>query len=468
MTLKRYLFLLVCVLILVLGIVQVYLAFILKEQASAEVEQRSKQVGLGTLDFVINEWKNNSEQRQRLTQKVVTTNKSMDIEIIAIPNKVIALDDEFAFETGDSAYEVIYQPNNSVDPTQIIKQLKQRVENLNVHALQTGNAFTIIDERQGQLTQQIVNVPENVSVVETLFDDLLWIIVVLVVLGFILAYWLAHHVSLPLTNISHGFEKLRHQLGTQVDVQGVGEIRQMAERFNATSNQLKYLQEQAQRLQADQHTFEISEVIRGLAHSIRNPINTVGLTADKLAQDTLSPEQRQKYVDDIQEKLALADRTIKNVLRFSVSGIDRDQKIIINSVIQDVMLEFLSSNDVPISLAAPSKLSTIGNESELRAIIHSVVSNAVEASHHKCPVDIALFSQQGEIIITVSDKGDGIAPDIQDKLFQPHVTTKPEGTGMGLYLAQRLCHSSFNGNISVESNSETGTQVRINLGKCDE
>ena len=62
----------------------------------------------------------------------------------------------------------------------------------------------------------------------------------------------------------------------------------------------------------------------------------------------------------------------------------------------------------------------------------------------------------------------GISEQVRNKLFQPHVSSKPEGAGMGLYIARRLCRSYYRGDLTLEDNTPKGCVAQVIVERPEE
>jgi signal transduction histidine kinase len=91
---------------------------------------------------------------------------------------------------------------------------------------------------------------------------------------------------------------------------------------------------------------------------------------------------------------------------------------------------------------------------ELAQVWSNLISNAIQAMDYKGELAIAVFQQDQQVVVEVSDRGSGIPESIKAKIFQPFFTTKPagEGSGLGLSIVHKIVEK-HHGNISVESQS---------------
>lgn len=107
-----------------------------------------------------------------------------------------------------------------------------------------------------------------------------------------------------------------------------------------------------------------------------------------------------------------------------------------------------------------------GSPDQLTQVLLNLLSNAVDASAPGGgPVDVALRSSNGHVLLEVRDEGVGIEAAILPKIFEPFFTTKDvhQGTGLGLALSHDIVTRSFGGTIDVESTPGLGTTFRVKL-----
>ncbi|NRA85726.1 MAG: HAMP domain-containing histidine kinase, partial [Gammaproteobacteria bacterium] len=234
------------------------------------------------------------------------------------------------------------------------------------------------------------------------------------------------------------------------------------------SDKLESLSQREQQFIKQQHIAELGEVTRGLAHALRNPINTIGLSLEQMALPQTTAQQRQKLAVAARTKINVIDHTIKSLLTLATNENLTSQPVNINAIILDVMLELSMTSGHNIQFTEPPALMIDGIESELRAIIHTIVVNATEANADQLPIIIAVIEQATNIVITVTDSGSGIADVIYPDLFKPHITTKPEGAGMGLYIAKRLCQLHYHGDLTLINRDDRGCVATITLSTQQE
>jgi len=330
-------------------------------------------------------------------------------------------------------------------------------------------------------------------------------------LGLLAAAVVAHRVSAPLAGLRDGALRLAAgDLGTRVPETAGGEVGAAARAFNRMSSQLARLEEANRTLRAREHLAELGEVARGLAHSLRNPLNTLGLSVEELArQAAASGEEARGETEELaagaRRQIQRIDGAVRSLLVLGVEGGGGavTESVDLSRLADDVALEALqnfrgrlhievetSGGEIPEGemqegemqegatqegVPRPGALSVRGVAAELRALLQALVVNAAEASPEGGTVRVVLTpllppgqpvagAEPRRVRLAVIDSGPGLAPEVRGRLFSPHVTTKPEGSGMGLYLAHRIATSRYGGTLEIGEAAGGGTRALLELG----
>lgn len=112
---------------------------------------------------------------------------------------------------------------------------------------------------------------------------------------------------------------------------------------------------------------------------------------------------------------------------------------------------------------SPGLPQVVGDRQKLIQVLVNLIRNALQASHRGTPVLMESYASAGGVVIAVQDEGDGVAPEVLGRLFEPFVTTKgQQGVGMGLYMA-RLVAESHGGTLRHVARRSTQTGARFEL-----
>ncbi len=291
-------------------------------------------------------------------------------------------------------------------------------------------------------------------------------------LGVAGALLIAQRVAEPLRELRNAAREVgQGRRGVQVETgSAVSELRDTLTSFNQMSRDLEELETARARLADRDHLSELGEIGRGLAHSLRNPLNSIGLTIDRLAAGTVQAVDATRMAAEARIQIGRIDSRIRAFLTLASANQAVSEAVNLRSVIRDVSLELLQSGQgVRIQIDAPQSLTLMGVPGEIRAMVQALMVNAVEASVEGQSIGVSLSPWEDGVAVQIRDPGGGIAPDIASRLFLPHTTSKPDGSGMGLYLTRRLAESHYAGSVTLlpvaepdRSGDET-TQATLHL-----
>ncbi len=288
--------------------------------------------------------------------------------------------------------------------------------------------------------------------------------VVVLLVGLFIAAVAAHQLTAPLRELASVAGRVgAGELGLQVPVQGGGEVGAAVAAFNQMSTRLDELDQESKDLRATEHLSEIGEIGRGLAHTLRNPLNALGLYLDEIAS-TEDEGERLEIARLARERIGQVDDVIRSFLALASDGAEVEL-LDVGQLAEDVVLRVLQGARGEVALRVePSQGCVVrGVPQELTAALQALVVNAVEASDVGDAVVVRVRKICGVVEIEVIDQGPGITPELRERLFTPHVTTKPSGSGMGLFLAQRIASARYGGSVEIEDGDGGGTIARLTV-----
>ena len=199
-----------------------------------------------------------------------------------------------------------------------------------------------------------------------------------------------------------------------------------------------------------------TEVARRVAHEIKNPLTPIQLSAERLAiklTDKLNPTDQAllaRSVKTIVEQVAAMLRLVNEFRDYARLPAAKLQPVDLNALIGDLMqLYGEETAQVPVHLKLEADIPWIaGDAQQLRQVIHNLVQNAQDATLQQAqslgvaPSAVEITSQWIEsarrVRLTISDSGIGFAPHILQRAFEPYVTTKVGGTGLGLAVVKKI------------------------------
>ena len=294
-------------------------------------------------------------------------------------------------------------------------------------------------------------------------------------LGLALAGVVAHRVTKPLRQLVGAARQLGEgALGTQVPVQAKGEVGQTIRAFNRMSGQLEELDAKARALDANRHLGEIGEIARGLAHTLRNPLNALGLSVEELAGRNAVGSEVPELAESARRQIRRIDHSIRSFLALASQSGGVLTEVDVGELIEDVGLEALQDGrgKVRLEIDVAAGVPTLrGVEPELRAVLQALVVNAIEASPEGGQVTVrATTPASGRLRVELDDEGPGLPEAVRERLFTPHLSTKTNGSGMGLFLAHRIATNRYSGYLELVDRDrlEGGTRAILELGEREQ
>jgi signal transduction histidine kinase len=229
--------------------------------------------------------------------------------------------------------------------------------------------------------------------------------------------------------------------------------------------------EMAQRLAQFQKTTEQSERLRllgqvsgGLAHQLRN-----GLTGARLAVQLFlreaGPLSDVSALEVALRQLTLLETHVKRFLDLGRAGPSRRERCDLSTLAADaVQLLGPQCRHAGIELVwqPPGEaLELEGDPGQLGQLIVNLLGNAIDAAGPGGVVEVCVGREGSRLLLEVLDSGPGPNPEVADRLFEPFVTSKPEGVGLGLAVAQQVAEG-HGGRISWRRDSGR-TSFRVEL-----
>ncbi len=319
--------------------------------------------------------------------------------------------------------------------------------------------FTLSQYSDSGSQTRVVKLAGESRISEQFFARFSLAALIITLLSVLVSFALAALLNRPMGKLQKGFEGLaRGEWGTQIAESNALTPRESAQviaGFNRMSERLRQLMKQNAILKEQQHTEELTDVIKGLAHSLRNPLNTLSLSLDALQSDAMDEAQQDVLFAQCRAKINAVDEQIKSLLWLSPSGLKRDETVNLGLLMQQIAL---SVGLAPSSVNVSSDVELMGNEQELTAILHPLVVNAIESGSPQSDIHIEIRNSGSSPVICVEDRGKGLSQAINESLFRPHTSDKTNGAGMGLFIAQRLIRSFYRG--TIELNNREGGGVR--------
>jgi two-component system sensor histidine kinase HydH len=228
----------------------------------------------------------------------------------------------------------------------------------------------------------------------------------------------------------------------------------------------RQLQENFEQLKRAERLSAVGQLSANLAHEIRNPLASIEGAAELLQPGAVSSEMQAEFVGIIRKECRRLSRLLTDMLDFARPKAPRYEHTSIAEVIESVvslMAIPAQKAGVRIRLEVPPELPEIPCDREqIRQVLVNLTMNAVQAMPDGGTVELSAEVAGSRLIVSVKDEGIGVPLDALDELFSPFYTTKKDGTGLGLSVAQQIV-AAHGGEFLVNPNTPKGSVFSFSL-----
>ena len=217
--------------------------------------------------------------------------------------------------------------------------------------------------------------------------------------------------------------------------------------------------------------FELAEMAGGFIHELKNQINTLSLNLQLLAEDFESPESpRERRARDRANRLTDECRRLvelsNDFLRFARANQPNLVPMDLDTAVTR-MVDFLTptarAQNIDIVWHSSPELPTVKLDPELfDRMLLNLMLNAEDSMPNGGTMTLQARFEGGRVLLEVIDTGCGMAEDLVKKVFQPYVTTKIDGHGLGLATVRKIV-LAHGGDITVRSELDRGTKFTVSL-----
>ncbi len=216
----------------------------------------------------------------------------------------------------------------------------------------------------------------------------------------------------------------------------------------------------------------LGEMASGVAHDFNNVLGAILARAQFLRRHTAEDELL-RGLRIIEKAAQDGAETVKRIQEFTRVRTDRDfAEVNLNDVLEDV-LEMTRSRWVDEAHRLGKKIEVkralnevqlvAGNISELREVFTNLILNAVDAIPRQGAITVCTYNEGPNVVVVISDTGEGMSPEVQRRLFDPFFTTKgARGNGLGMSIVYGIIRR-HGGDVVVKSERDQGTLFEVTL-----
>jgi two-component system, chemotaxis family, CheB/CheR fusion protein len=267
----------------------------------------------------------------------------------------------------------------------------------------------------------------------------------------------------------------RKQAETQRQQQQAWLEQQVQERTAVLHQEMAERQRLEREAHRAQHFALLGRLAAGVSHDLRNPLGVIFLHVDLLTEElsqpsTASATEIASALAEIKTQLARVDDLIQDYLSLvrvaAIQQTPEDLGHLVTQLAHEVA-PALAAHDITLRLEALEQLGMVALHAHtLQRALLNLVRNAIEAMPQGGTLTLRGRRQNATVHLDVVDTGVGIPSEQTTQIFEPLHTTKPGGTGLGLYIVQEVV-TAHNGQVAVQSVVGQGSTFTITLPRLE-
>jgi hypothetical protein len=262
----------------------------------------------------------------------------------------------------------------------------------------------------------------------------------------------------------------RGDLTARVDFAKRGDdVGRLGRQFNEMVEQLDQNRQEIEELHMREmaraeHLATLGELAAGLAHEIRNPLAGIAGVVDIMGKELPAHSPSRTVIGEVHGEILHIQAILNDLLSYARPRAPDFHAADLNATIEQAILlsqQQVLTKPIKVLFEPNASLPQIDHDPGLvQQVILNLLLNGIQAISGAGEVRVELRQEHGFVAVQVSDTGRGISPEALPRIFKPFFTTRSEGTGLGLSLANSIVQS-HGGRIEVSSTLGKGTQFKV-------
>jgi two-component system, NtrC family, sensor histidine kinase HydH len=274
---------------------------------------------------------------------------------------------------------------------------------------------------------------------------------------------LSKRLTGPLRDLLQGLREVREgNYGTRLKPAAGGqELEELATGFNDMAAQLDVLRQRETEMRRREQFAALGEAAAAIAHEIRNPLGIIKTSSQVLRMKQQLPEASDRLVGFVLDEVGRIDQLVQDLLDYvrpadmTLGPLDLFQDVVRRTM--DFATPEMQRRNITVSVVPPQGQTPIhGNAARLHQALLNLVLNAADAMPAGGRLTVMVWREGASVVLSVEDTGGGISEAMRTRLFEPFVTDKPRGTGLGLAKVWSVMEQ-HGGTVTFHSEPEEGT-----------
>ena len=303
---------------------------------------------------------------------------------------------------------------------------------------------------------------EQAALISGLQDNLLRLSAVIAVVVLALSLILSRALTIKISELLTAIRKVREgAYSHRAEIHGRDEIAQIGEEFNSLTDRLQVTENARRRFVSD------------ASHELKTPLAAIRLLTDSILQtDNIDPETTREFVMDIGQEAERLSRITEDLLRLTrldSSVLDAASAVDVLPVLEQVLRMMglvAQEKGVDLTYDAAEGCAVLSSKDELHQVIYNLVDNAVKYTPAGGAVQVSLKREEGQVILSVADNGNGIPEADLPRIFERFYRVDKArsraagGTGLGLSIVSDTVRQR-GGTVEVANRPEGGAVFTV-------
>jgi len=223
-------------------------------------------------------------------------------------------------------------------------------------------------------------------------------------------------------------------------------------------------------LQQKERLASLGLLAAGMAHEVNTPLTGISSYAQLLLSETDPDDPKYKLLKKMEQQTFRASNLVNNLLDLIANRPPTRELVSVPELVRATVAlheDLLRPKNISIHQGSTPEVQVRGNFHDLQQVLTNIILNARDAVSQNGKIWIDVAEEEGRVVISIRDDGEGIAADIIDRIFEPLVTTKrgQGGTGLGLAISRRIVNAN-DGEIGVHSTPGKGAEFTVSLPRA--
>ncbi len=288
-------------------------------------------------------------------------------------------------------------------------------------------------------------------------------------IGFFVARRLSrsiYRLSVRVQDITRHLDQSAASVTVTADEDLEGLDRQLQHIFRRIEEIAERLQQHQRSMLRAEQLSAVGQLAAGVAHEIRNPLTAIKMLVEAALRPGNTKPLTAADLHVIHGEVVRLEDRVQGFLNFARLPTPQRDTFDVREIVRaaiDLVRARAGHQKVELITHGPADpvLASLDRE-QIRTVLVNLFLNALDAMPQGGRLTVDTTRTDGKIVLAISDTGNGIAPEMQERLFTPFASSKPTGTGLGLSLSRRIVEE-HGGSISAENRAQGGACFTIEL-----